>query len=74
MVINDAEPAVSNAQLKRLFKSWQKHGKGSLSEVHFESAMKLPHDIITPGTPNLPIEEIHPRLIHTVRDTHIKSV
>ena len=73
MVINDAEPAVSNAQLKRLFTSWQKHGKGSLSEIHFESSMKLPHDIITPGTPNLPIEEIHPRLIRAVREIHTKS-
>ena len=73
MVINDAEPAVSNPEIMRLLKSWQKHGKGNFSEFHFESAMKLPHDIITPGTPNLPIEEIHPRLIRAVQDTHAKS-
>jgi pimeloyl-ACP methyl ester carboxylesterase len=73
MVINDAEPAVSNTELMHLLKSWQKHGKGNLSEFHFESAMKLPHDIITPGTPNLPIEEIHPRLISAVKDSHAKS-
>src|SRR5262249_35248327 len=74
MVINDAEPAVSNREIMRLWKSWQKHGKGDLSEFHFESQMKLPHDLITPGTPNLPIEEIHPRLIQAVRDKHAKSL
>ena len=73
MVINDAEPAVNNQEIMRLLKSWQKHGKGNLNEFHFESTMKLPHDIITPGTPNLPIEEIHPRLIRAVKDTHAKS-
>jgi alpha-beta hydrolase superfamily lysophospholipase len=72
MVINDAEPAVSNAEALKLLKVWQKHGKGNLSEVHFEKDMKLPHDIITPGTPNLPIEEIHPRLIRAVKDVHAR--
>lgn len=73
MVINDAEPAVSNQEIGRLLKSWQKHGKSNLSEFHFESAMNLPHDIITPGTPNLPIEEIHPRLVRVVHEAHAKS-
>lgn len=72
MILNDAEPAVSNAEAMRLFRLWQKHGKGNLSEVHFEKEMKLPHDIITPGTPGVPIEDIHPRLINTVKDVHAK--
>lgn len=72
MILNDAEPAVSNAEALRLFRLWQKYGKGNLSEVHFEKDMKLPHDIITPGTPGVPIEDIHPRLINTVRDVHAK--
>lgn len=72
MILNDAEPAVSNAEAMRLFRLWQKYGKGNLSEVHFEKEMKLPHDIITPGTPGVPIEDIHPRLINTVRDVHAK--
>jgi hypothetical protein len=63
---------VSNAEALKLFRRWQKHGKGNLSEVHFEKAMKLPHDIITPGTPGVPFEEINPRLINTVRDVHAK--
>jgi hypothetical protein len=41
-----------------------------LSEVHFEKDLKLPHDIITPGTPGVPVEVTHPRLIRAVRDVH----
>jgi pimeloyl-ACP methyl ester carboxylesterase len=72
MIINDAEPAVSNAEILRLTKLWQKHGNANLSEVHFEKEMKLPHDIITPGTPGVPMGEIQPRLINAVREIHIK--
>jgi alpha-beta hydrolase superfamily lysophospholipase len=70
MIINDAEPAVSNAEIFRLLELWQKHGRRNLNEVHFEKDLKLPHDLITPGTPGVPIADIHPRLINTVRDMH----
>ena len=70
MIVNDAEPAVSNAEIFKLYKLWQKHGKVNLSEVHFEKDLKLPHDIITPGTPGVPVEITHPRLISAVRDIH----
>ena len=70
MVINDAEPAVSNAENSKFLKLWQKHGKANLSEYHFEKDMKLPHDIITPGTPGVPIEDIQRRLMGVVRDAH----
>jgi hypothetical protein len=70
MIINDAEPAVSNAEIFKLLKLWQKHGKGKLREYHFEKDMKLPHDIITPGTPGVPVGDIHPRLIGAIRDVH----
>jgi carboxylesterase len=73
IILNDSEPAVSNAEVLKLFRLWQKHGKGNLSEVHFEKDMKLPHDIITPGTPGVPIEEIHPRLIDAVRGVHTRQ-
>lgn len=72
MVINHAEPAVSNAEIFKLLNSWKRHGKENLSEYFFEKDMALPHDIITPGTPDLPIEAIHPRLISAVRDLHIR--
>jgi carboxylesterase len=68
MIINDAEPAVSNAEIFKLLKLWQKNGKGNLNEYHFEKEMKLPHDIITPGTPGVPIAEIQPRLVNAVKN------
>ncbi|HJR81177.1 MAG TPA: alpha/beta fold hydrolase [Anaerolineales bacterium] len=70
MIINDAEPAVSNPEILKLFELWQKHGKRNLNEVHFEKEMKLPHDIITPGTPGVPIGDIHRRLIQAVKNIH----
>lgn len=70
MIINDAEPAVSNAEIFKLLKLWRRHSRGNLSEYHFEKDMKLPHDIITPGTPGVPIGDIHTRLIGAVRDIH----
>jgi hypothetical protein len=74
MIINDAEPAVSNAEIFKMFRAWQKHGKGNLNEYHFEKEMKLPHDIITPGTPGVPIAEIQPRLTGAVKDTHARVI
>jgi len=73
MIINDAEPAVSNAEIFRLLKLWQTHEKGNLNEYHFEKEMKLPHDIITLGTPGVPIAEIHQRLISAVKDSHARQ-
>ena len=72
MIINDAEPAVSNPEIFRLIKLWQQHGKGNVTEFHFEKDMKLPHDIITPGVYGVRIREIQPRLIAAVRDTHAR--
>lgn len=72
MIINDAEPAVSNTEIVKFIKLWQKQGNVKVSELHFEKEMKLPHDIITPGTPGVPIGDIQPRLINAVRDTHAK--
>lgn len=70
MIINDAEPAVSNAEIMKLMKLWRKHGIGNLNEYHFEKEMKLPHDIITPKTPGVPTGEIQPRLIQAVKNIH----
>ena len=72
LIINDAEPAVSNAEILRFLQLWRKHGESNVNEVHFEKEMKLPHDIITPGTPGVPIGEIQPRLINAVRERHAK--
>lgn len=72
IIINDAEPAISNAEIMKLIKRWQKHGKVSVTELHFERDMHLPHDILTPGTPGLPIGAIYPRLVGAIRDVHTK--
>jgi alpha-beta hydrolase superfamily lysophospholipase len=74
LIINDAEPAVSNAEILKFIKLWRKHGNVNIAEVHFEKEMNLPHDIITPGTPGVPIAEIQPRLISVVRDLHSKPM
>jgi alpha-beta hydrolase superfamily lysophospholipase len=70
VIINDAEPAVSNAEIEKLLKLWRKHDIRNLTEYHFEKEMRLPHDLITPGTPGVPIGDVHPRLISAVRDIH----
>jgi len=70
LIINDAEPAVSNSEILRLLKSWKDHGSHHVHEYHFEKDMHLPHDIITPGTPGVPVGEIQPRLIRVVQDLH----
>jgi carboxylesterase len=72
LVMNEAEPAVSNAEILKLLQLWKRDGTSNVSEYFFEKNMKLPHDIITPGTPNLPIEEIHPRLVSAVKDMHAR--
>lgn len=72
MLMNDSEPAVSNTEIMKLIQCWKRYPNVRLSEVHFEKDLKLPHDIITPGTPNLPIEDIHPRLVNTVKETHAR--
>lgn len=72
MIINDSEPAVSNAEIMKFIELWRKHGMVNINEVHFEKEMKLPHDIITPGTPGVPIGEIQPRLINAIREVHAK--
>jgi len=72
IMINDADPAISNAEVFKFVRLWQKHGKGNLREYHFDKAMNLPHDIITPGTPGVPTEEVHPRLINAVREIHVE--
>ena len=72
MIINDAEPAVSNGEITRFLKVWRKHGSVTITEVHLEREMKLPHDIITPGTPDVPIAVVQRRLINAIREIHAK--
>jgi pimeloyl-ACP methyl ester carboxylesterase len=68
VIINDSEPAVSNPEIYRLIKLWKKNYTGALNEYHLERELKLPHDIITPGTPGVPMTEIQSRLMSAVKD------
>jgi carboxylesterase len=70
MIINDAEPAVSNVEILGLLKVWRKHGKGILNEVHLEKDLQLPHDIITPGVHGVVIKDLQSRLIGAVKRIH----
>jgi carboxylesterase len=74
LIINDSEPGVSNPEILKFLALWRKYEQGNLNEVHFERDLNLPHDIITPGTPGVPIREIQSRLMGTVRETHRDSI
>jgi carboxylesterase len=70
MITNAADPSVSNSQLDQLMGTWRQHGAADLHAYQFEKEMKMLHDIITPGTPGVPIEEVYPRLIEQVQKLH----
>jgi hypothetical protein len=62
MIINDAEPAVSNGQIDRLMSGWKAHGK-VVQEVHLDSSYQLPHDLIKPEAPGGHIDYVYPILL-----------
>jgi carboxylesterase len=66
MMMNDFDPGVSNVELERLYEVWKSRKPGSVSAYHFEKDMKMLHDIITPGKPGIPTEEVYIRLIQQV--------
>lgn len=67
LVINDHEPGVSNTELFKALADWKAHnGQTGLYTFHFERDLKLPHDIITPGTPELDIETVYRLLIDCI--------
>jgi carboxylesterase len=73
LIINDSEPAVNNTEILKFLELWRRHAQGNVNEVHFEKDLNLPHDIITPGTPGVPVGEIQARLMGAVREIHTKS-
>src|ERR1051325_9551714 len=44
ILVNEAEPAVSNAEIAKLVRLWKRRGATNVSESYFEKEMKLPHD------------------------------
>ena len=60
MVINDNEPGVNNPELYKLIADWEAHKNQTVVGVfHLERDLKLPHDIITPGTHGVDIETVY---------------
>jgi hypothetical protein len=41
-----------------------------VSTYQFERDLRLPHDMITPGTPNVPMDLVYDRLIEQVQKLH----
>lgn len=76
MVLNDNEPGVNNTELYKLMADWEAHRTGvQLSARHFEKSLKLPHDLITPGTPGLDIELVYDLLLGWItEETQQKAV
>jgi len=51
---------VNNYELYKVLANWEAHRNHTkLSTFHFERNMKLPHDIITPGTPGVDIDTVY---------------
>lgn len=73
MVINDFDPGVSNARMEKIVRVWKAHGKQELGEYHFEREKKMLHDIITPGTPGVPIDEVYARIEDQILKLHAKA-
>jgi hypothetical protein len=72
MVLNEAEPGINNSELNNMIQDWKKHENGATYRTYtFEPELKLPHDIITPGTPDLDSEEIYTRLINLIQEETI---
>jgi pimeloyl-ACP methyl ester carboxylesterase len=67
MVTNAAEPAVHNGMIDQLVQIWRRHSGARVHTYSFERTMNLPHDLITPGTPGVPTEEVYARLIEQVQ-------
>ena len=68
MVLNESEPGVSNPELEKITADWQKNRANTeLSTFRLPAKLKLPHDIITPETPGLPVEAVYALLIQCIQ-------
>ena len=70
MLTNGAEPAVSNPLIYRLTRAWRRRVPERVHTYEFERELHLPHDMICPGTPNLPIDLVYDRLVEQIHALH----
>jgi len=66
VMVNDFDLGVSNKETNSLIDLWKTSKGDRVSEVHFDREMKMLHDVITPGTPGIPTEEVYARILHEV--------
>jgi len=75
VMINDFDLGVSNEETRHLIDLWKANKGSQVREFHFDREMKMLHDIITPGTPGIPTEEVYARIFNEVDAIQsIKSV
>ena len=70
MITNAHEPAVNNSLLYRLARSWHRHAPHHVHTYEFDQELRLPHDLITPGTPGVPTDWVYDRLVETTLSLH----
>jgi len=66
VVVNDFDLGVSNDEIETLTNLWKSRKADRVSVAHFDRKMKMLHDIITPGTPGIPTEEVYARILNEV--------
>jgi pimeloyl-ACP methyl ester carboxylesterase len=66
MMINDYDPEASNSELEKLYKLWKDKKTDCVTSYHFGRGMEMLHDIIIPGTPGVPTEQVYVRIISQV--------
>lgn len=70
MLTNAYDVSVNRSQLYALRDMWASHPAVNVRWYEFEKEMKMLHDIITPGTPNIPTDEVYARLVNQVLALH----
>jgi carboxylesterase len=70
MITNAHDPGVSSPLIHHLTRSWRKHAPNLVHTYEFERELHLPHDMITPGTPGVPMDLVYTRLVEQVEKLH----
>jgi len=66
VVVNDFDLGVSNDEIETLTNLWKGRKADRVGVAHFDRKMRMLHDIITPGTPGIPTEEVYARILNEV--------
>ena len=70
MITNACEPGVNNKAIDRLAAVWRQYSGVQVQSFALEKELCLPHDLLTPGTPGVPTQEVYDRLIEQVQRLH----